>query len=295
MLNKNNTWFALIVAIFLMLISSLLALYLLEYIIPFSRNTKWMENWTKAYYEANKWIEDVLYNMKWEDPYFETWNIITPSSIWYNYSLQSTWNTIPIALDWTSEFDTNFNKISISNPVQLLLKWPIDWDQVRFYFKVPHFDDTNSVAIAFTWWNDPIINWQLSSENNTLNASWSHIRFSDINSSSWALSKIINFDSIRTWVTLSWSELSIAQFYTNENCSLSWCSFKLSVVNELKTLDDRKIPYLEYQINFWTNPNIANYYSIIRTSWKSTWYRKDLKLYIPQQTTIEAFDFTVFQ
>jgi len=298
MTDNNKKAFSLIIAMFLMIITSLLAMYLLEYIIPFSRNTKWMENWTKAYYEANKWIEDVLFSMKDKDPYFETGKTIPDKALWYYYSLTSTWNTIPLPWDWNSEFSTNYNKISISNPVQLYLKWNIDWDDVNFYFKVPHFDDSVINPISFSGWTMPIINWQLSSWNDTLNSSWSQIQYGDINSSTWALTDTITFDSLRKWETLSWSEFSMEDFYINEDCSNTWCSLKLSIINELMTWDtpQQEIPYLEYKIEFlWTNPNIANYYSIIRTYWKSTWYRKDLKLYIPQQTTIEAFDFTVFQ
>lgn len=306
MLNNNKKAFSLVVAMFLMIVTSLLSLYLLEYIIPFSRNTKWMENWTKAYYQANKWIEDVLYSMKvnWNDPYYETWSTITSS--WYSYSLISTWVTIPIAWDWTSEFDEDYNKISISNPVQLLLKWNIDnFDKIKFYFKVPHFDESSNTPIDFIGWNTPIINWQLSSENDTLNAaSWSHILNSDINSSTWTINEI-NFDTFKEWETLWWTGLTMKAFFldTSNNCFSSWCILKLSIINELKTDDTppKKIPYLEYKIDFneagpWSLPlKVANYYAIIRTNWKSTWYRKDLKLYIPQQTTIEAFDFTVFQ
>lgn len=296
-MKNNKKAFSLVIAMFLMIITSLLALYLLEYIIPFSRNTKWMENWTKAYYEANKWIEEVLFSMKWEDPYFETWITNPSSASWYYYSLTSTWNTIPLLWEWTSEIDDNYNKISVSNPVQLLMKWNIDWDDVEFYFKVPHFDDSTTTPIVFSWWNNPIINWQLSSEIETLNSSWSQIQNSDVNNStaSWTDLHEISFDTNKKWFTLSWSELDMQNFYDAYNCEFSWCILKLSIVNELSSNDNRKIPYLEYKIVFpgWTN--IANYYSKISSYWKSTWYRKDLKLYIPQQTTIEAFDFTVFQ
>lgn len=295
MQNKNNKAFSLLIAMFLMVVMSLLSLYLLEYIIPFSRNTKWMENWTKAYYEANKWIEEVLYAMKWEDPYYETWITIPSTKLWHYYSLVSTWNTIPIAWDWNSEFDKDYNKISISNPVQLLIKWNINWNNVIIYFKVPHFDDSTSTPISLTWWTDPIVNWQLSSEVETLNATWSHIKYDEINPSIWVPSGLNPPFGSRDWFTLSWSIESISNFYANNNCLSSWCVLKLSVVNQLNTNNFEKVPYLEYKIVFGTNPSVANYYAKISTSWKSTWYRKDLKLYIPQQTTIEAFDFTVFQ
>ncbi len=296
MQNNNNKWFALIVAMFLMVITSLLALFLLEYIIPFARNTKWVENGTKAYYQANKAIEDVLYSMREEDAYFETGKIMPNTNSGYYYSLTSTWKTIPLLWDWTSEFDSDYNKISISNPVQLLLKWPITWDDVKFYFKVPHFNDSSSTPIEFTWSTAttiPIINWQLSSSGETLNSSWSQIMYSNINPSTWSLTEI-KFDTTREWYTLSWSIENFATFYSAENCENNWCILKLSIVNELLTNDSRKIPYLEYKIDF-DSTNVANYYAIINAHWKSTWYRKDLKLYIPQQTTIEAFDFTVFQ
>lgn len=294
MQNNNKKAFSLIIAMFLMIITSLLALYLLEYIIPFSRNTKWIENWTKAYYEANKWIEDVLFSMKDENAYFETWKTdIVWSSLGYYYNLTSTWNTIPISWDGTSEFDQDYNKISSSNQVQLLLKWNINWDNVNFYFKVPHFDDSTSTAIVFTWWTDPIVNWQLTSENEVLNSSWSQIKNSDINSSNWVITGTGLSSS--AWYTLAWSWKTFSGFYSDENCDNSWCILKLSVINKLFTDNSKRIPYLEYKINFWINPSVANYYAIIRSSWKSTWYKKNLKLYIPQQTTIQAFDFTVFQ
>lgn len=300
MINNNNKAFSLLIAMFLMVVMSLLSLYLLEYIIPFSRNTKWMENWTKAYYEANKWIEEVLFSMKWEDPYYETWITIPNTKLWHYYSLVSTWNTIPIAWDWNSEFDKDYNKISISNPVQLLLKWNIPlptWANVELYFKVPHFDDSTSLPISLTWSTDPIINWQLSSEVETLNATWSHIKYKEVNPSIWPINDLNPIFGNRDWFTLSWTIKSISNFYTdpNNNCVSSWCVLKLSVVNQLNTANSKKIPYLEYKIVFPSWINVANYYAKISTSWKSTWYRKDLKLYIPQQTTIEAFDFTVFQ
>lgn len=291
---KNKDWFSIIIAVFLMLITTLLAIYLLEYIIPFWKNVKWMENWTKAYYEANKWIEDVLFSMKDKDAYFENSKIMPTTSTWFSYNLIATWTTIPIIWNWNSEFDSNYNKISSSNPVQLLLKWSINWSNVEFYFKVPHFDDTTGSAISFSWWNSPIINWQLSSDTSTLNATWSYVVYNDVDNSTWSLTSI-SFNN-KYWFTLSWTIETFNYFYndTNNNCTSSWCILKLSVVNELKTNDWKKIPYLEYKITWFSTP-VANYYTKISASWKSTGYKKSLELDVPQQTTIEAFDFTVFQ
>lgn len=291
---QNKKAFSLIIAVFLMLLTSLLALYLLDYIIPFSKNIKWVENWTKAYYEASKAIEDILFDMRDEDAYYESSKNMPSTSTWYSFSLIATWTTIPIIWNWNSEYDIDYNKISLSNPVQLLLKWAINWDNVSFYFRVPHFDDSSSSPISFSWWSEPIINWQLSSETETLNASWSYIVYDEIDdSNSTPTARNFNW---RDWFILSWNIMTFSNFYNDSvnNCSVSWCTLKLSVVNDLKTDDWKKIPYLEYKIDFdWVS--VANYYAKITTSWKSTGYKKSLELDIPQQTTIEAFDFTVFQ
>jgi hypothetical protein len=42
---------------------SLLALFILEYIVPFSKNTKSIEQSVVAYYLADSGIEDALYFM----------------------------------------------------------------------------------------------------------------------------------------------------------------------------------------------------------------------------------------
>ncbi|NDK09046.1 hypothetical protein EOM39_07460, partial [Candidatus Gracilibacteria bacterium] len=226
------------------------------------------------------------------DPYFETGKTDTASKIGYYYSLSATGNTIPITGDGTSEYDPNYNKISISSPVQLLLTGTIDWNNVNLYFKVPKFDDSGSV-ILFTGGSDPIINWQLSSDIETLNSSGTQVMNNDICNSSGCTIGISLYNTLGS--TLAGTGKYFQDFYTDEKCSSSGCTLKLSIVNELLTSDNKKIPYLEYKIELPTGTNIANYYSIIRSSGKSTGYRKDLKLYIPQQTTIEAFDFTVFQ
>ena len=60
-----------------------------------------------------------------------------------------------------------------------------------------------------------------------------------------------------------------------------------------------QVPYLEWKIDFDNDNsginNVPLRYVIIDAAWKSYWFRKDLKIRIPQQSVIEAFDFTVFQ
>ena len=62
-MQKNNKWSSLLLAMWLVMITSLLAFAILEYIIPFSREIKWIENSANAYYQANSWIEEALYSV----------------------------------------------------------------------------------------------------------------------------------------------------------------------------------------------------------------------------------------
>jgi len=292
-MKKNSlNAFSLVIAIFLMLICNILAIYLLQYVIPFFKNTKWMEFWVASYYEAYSWIEDLLYNMKWNDAYYETWKTMPSSAVWYSYSLISTWNTIPSLWEWTSDYNSNYNAISINQPTQLLLKWTIDWAQTYFVFRVPNLDLSWSTAETLTWDTLPFINWKLSSNNDTLTSSWSYIFWSNINDSKSTSSLRLNN---RSWYLLNWTQQNFQTFYSNNNCALSWCTLKLYVLNNLETTDWTQIPYLEYKITFPAWIYVANYYAKVSASWKTTWYKKDIDFYVPQQTTIWAFDFTIFQ
>jgi hypothetical protein len=55
------------------------------------------------------------------------------------------------------------------------------------------------------------------------------------------------------------------------------------------------IPYLEYKIKLNDTYKIPLRYSRIKSYGKSYGFQKHLEVKVPQQTTNEAFDFTVFQ
>lgn len=306
MKKQNKKAFSLLLAIFIVFICTLLALYILDYIIPFWRNTKWMENWVKAYYQAYWWIEIALLERRksWNDPYFETWARNIVRSTWYYFSMISTWSSIPMPGEWNSDTDNNYNKISLKEPVQLVLKNALTWENVKFYFKVPNF----TWWLALTWGTEyNVINWQLSSNDDTLIAlSWSIIKWSEIYHSDFIWSETTNWTKIndRGWYKLSEEATRAAlsdrnpeafSIFYSDNCSgPSWCILKLSVVNKLESTNWNIIPYLDYKIT-WFNQNVANYYSVIKSSWVVYGYRRDLKVFVPQKTTVSAFDFTIFQ
>lgn len=292
-MKKNNVkWFSIVIVLWLIIIINLIVIWILWYIVPFSKDTKWIENSSKAYYQANSWIEDVLYEIKWESVWYSTTKTLWTSSEDYWYSVISSWTLLPQVWQWNSEYDKDFNKIWIWDAIQLEV-WNDDLDinNTDFVFKVPNFDWNDSTN-EFLAWTGAIVNWQLSSDDNTLNAYESQVMADWVCESNETSCEIQLYNS--QWRDLRGDSFTLWTFYNN-NCTWDSCILKLSIINSL-VLDDSNdtvIPYLEWKID--TNSPISLRYAVIETEWKSYWYKKALEIRIPQQTTNEAFDFTVFQ
>lgn len=295
----NKKWFSIVIVLLIVIIINLIAIWILSYIIPFSKDIKWIENSSKAYYEANSWIENVLYELKSTPVWYETWRTLNISSpIDYSYNVISTWTTLPPAWKWNSEYDSDWDIISTWNPIQLEIWYgKFDFNTTEFSFRVPDINWTDANIQTLSWTTDPIINWQISTSNNSINASWSYIKASDTCNSNQVFDNCkLNFSSYQ-WVDLSDNSTSnekILNFYTANCGTWSWCILKLSVINKLELNSNNLIiPYLEWQIkSIWSVPLR---YSLISSEWKSYWYKKELDIRVSQQTTSEAFDFTIFQ
>lgn len=154
--------------------------------IPFSQNTKWIENASRAYYYAYGWVEQALLGVKnrssltqeLSDPMWTT-------STWISYQTTSSWIVIPPYWMWNSDFNNQFDYISIWSPIQLEVwnKWTwlssYNWEDFEIWFKVPNF---TWWKIELSWGTMPIVNWMLSSDTDTLYAeSWSYFVADDIN------------------------------------------------------------------------------------------------------------------
>ncbi len=289
-MKKNKSAFSIVIAMWLVLIMTMLVLYILEYMIPYSKNVKWIENSSNAFYQAENSIEEWMLFFKNRTDFSEDSKDFLNNKVAYKYDTTSSWNTIPYNLEWNSDFDTSFNTISQWNPIQLKVwKWVnIDWynSDTEIFFNVPDLWSSSTLS----WSN--IINWQISSDtnNNTLNASWSFITASEINS----LVKINLYN--KPWIDLYWSGYTFDSYYT-ENCEWtnSWCTLKFSVINKLELINWTSVPYLEYKFNLFSNKPVPLRHSRIKSSGKSYGFQKHLEVKIPQQTTNEAFDFAVFQ
>gem|GEM_PF-2158693 len=90
--------------------------------------------------------------------------------------------------------------------------------------------------------------------------------------------------------------MSFREFFTN-NCKGNdkKCSLRIGVINTLYD-DTQKVtfPYLEYQIRNTGKP-LPDQYTHIRSIGQAGEFRRQLDLFIPQQTVPQAFDFTVIQ
>jgi len=294
-MKSNKKWFSIVMALWLVIFINLIAINIIDYIIPFSRDTKGIENSVVSYYQANTGIENALYYLKsenfvpWTENYFKTWTIVSTK-----YWIIASWSLLPPPFSWDSEYDSNWNKIAIWNPIQLEIWWDqVKFDEARFAFRIP--DLKNWTNITLDWTTLPVINWQISSDNNTLNAKDSYIISEDVCESNQDFDDCELDLSNFLWIDLNWAENDIETFYSN--CSIWKCILKLSIINKLELNDSNNtsVPYLEWQIDFGSNKTPPLRYSIIETEWKAYWYKKDLQIRVPQQTTNEAFDFTVFQ
>jgi len=296
-MKQNKKALSLVVAMWLTLVMALVAVYLLDYMFPFMKNTKWIERSVWAYYQADSAIEDALYSMKFHSSQldYEKHKDFTPwKRIDYKIDMTSSWYTLPPLEQWNSDFNKDFNIIKIWEPIQFEI-WhgTIDLDNFNLYFQVPdtNNDNTNSEKLLVKDKNGndiKYISWQISSRLNSLNAEDSQLTSNQINWSMISNLKDFNGRDLNDQI------ITVQNFYNNY-CAWtnSGCILKMSVINKLKLTNNEDIPYLEWKIESWTK--IPLRYRIIETAWRDFWFQKFLKVRIPQRTSNQAFDFTVFQ
>lgn len=304
-LQNSHQWFSIVLAMWITIVISMIAILILEFIIPFTRNVKSVENWSAAYYFAYSWIEDSLWELSQNDIWHNSWSLFWATSTWSQFNLVSMTSIIPPTWDGNSEYDEDWNRFDPNTPIQLQLNsTSINFDQTEFRFRVPNISGTWAKTLSGS--NDIIINWIFNwlnwSDPISLNASWTvnnihYIRVSDIDGI-----------GISIWwkegLTLDWISCNVNEFYNNNgSCLWEWITsdpvLKLSIVNKIQDTDGWMIPYLEYQIHFknwwWSDVPVPGRYSQIDTAGKSYGYKKSMDIKVPQLSTNQAFDFAVFQ
>lgn len=296
--NKNNKWFSIVLALWLALILSYTGIFLLDYMVPFSRNIVGIEHASKAYYESYGGIEDALYTLSQNPTGYTTW----PVSVWnYEYAIAGQWQVIPAVGTGNSPFDTNWNRLSQNEPIQLRVGQNRlssgGSDRIRLSIRVPNFDGAGDVLDNTP--NDDILLWQLSSSNESISTrDGEFITESDINAGITSESLWNSgVSSHGEWVLVDGTDRTFEWFYNNNsspcNNGLNECVLKISVINPLITNGGDTIPFIEYRIE--TDTLIPLRYAQLESDGSSQAYTKNIRVAFPQQTTSSAFDFTVFQ
>lgn len=292
-MKKNQSWSALLIGIFVTMIIVVIAVYLLEKIVPFSRDIKGVENGNISYYRANTALNEALLSMSGSNPGYETGSsaslYITGSGIIYKVTANGT--ILPQPGLWNSEYDKDWAILAPGKPIQLVLKSnsSINWTTGTYFtFRLPNLDKNSGTSETLSGWSVmPIINWLLSASGETLLSSGSQIMANEINNTSIIFSN-------RQWLTLSGSNSTFSSFYWGNCWGANICTLKLSLINPLLLSDKKTVaPYLEYQARF--NIPVPLQTAVIEAQGYAGGFRKDITRFIQQMTTNEALDFTVFQ
>ena len=280
---NNKEGFSIVLAIGLSLIFTLIALFVMEYIVPFSRSTSGIENATIAQYQSFWAIEQSLRTISQNEPWFgASSELLSWQPQGSRFQITGSWNLIPTVWTW-NWLDPNWNRISQTEPIQLLV-WENRISSLELRLRVPDFWGT--WTLWPTWM--PLVLWQLSSENQTLSASGWLILTNNIpfNGNIWG----------REWILISDNTSSTFwNFYTwLNNCNDVWreCVLRISLINKILQWST-ELPFLEYQIE--TNNSIPFQITQVETRGISFWFSRDYSVRVPQATTSAAFDFTVFQ
>lgn len=293
---KNNKWFSIVFAMGIVLTVSLTITYLLEYVMPYSKDTKWIEFSSNAFYQSSTAVEDALFyvanNNLWDEANDNLeiwWPLSITTDMWYD--IVARWDTIPPLGEWNSEYDPDWNRLKLWKPLQLEIGWD-SWDGWELRFRVPDTWVGNNIYLKSMTWG--IVWWQLSAIDDTLN-SWTWANRIQENILKTGYNSEFDVNS-KDWVTLENSISTFGTFY-GSHCSNTTdkCTLKISVINDLilNNANSTPIPYLEYRITWMDNAPLR--YTQVKATWYSNGFKKDIDIKIPQQTVNEAFDFTVFQ
>lgn len=306
-MKKNKKAVSLIIVMWIVLVTWLLAITIIELIIPFSRSVSGMENSSKAYYLANAWVEEAMLNIKknnenssnsiQENNKFNFWWNL--NSIFSERKLVVKWNEEPKSWEWDSEFSPDFNKISVWNPIQIDLSEVIATN-FKIQFKVPQI---NWVNYRLKENNEVYINWQVSNEDWFINSTDKVWTFRVAGAIWRRENTVFNWNLVNSsrevylsdfrWLNKDWNLVLYWSLWCNRTKK---CILKFSVANELKWVFNGRevnLPYLEWKITAQTPYKLR--YSTIESTWKSNNFVKKLEVKVPQATVNEAFDFTVFQ
>ena len=292
---------ALLVGLIIVVLLTILTVSFLEKVLGLGRTSGGIGNSAQAYTIATGLIEEQLMNasMTREAP----WNIATRSdtytATWRTLTAYTGSDSIPGTGKWNSEFDKDWNIISMGEPVQIVIPAGVDWNSVYFRFRVANIPWSSNTGSAS---NSGIILWTFWSSWTTLYAS------GDTQVFRWTTDIWIwiwnRFIAAFNGLTNTGSSFTFAWFYadatswvwnTGTKCTGFQCTLKLSMLRPFLTTGGQLFSFLEYQIEFPTGTRVPSQYMIIDSNASIYGYIRSRQVRIPQITSNTATDFAVLQ
>ena len=291
---------AILISLIILTLLTIVTTVFLEKVFHFSQSSEWIESSNVAYYSAVGLVEEQL--MDPNVTKYTPWNIASTGAITNNFGagreliVDTGSSIVPRTWKGNSAFDSDYNIISLGEPLQLVIPNGINWNDVYFEFRVPKISSEwtgTSLSMDNSW----VILWTIGYTGASLFASgeteifrWVHL---NTNTNQFA-----SFNG----TTNTGSSATITDFYTNTNylwvnganCGWYACTLKLSLIRPIFLADWRVLPFLEYRINFW-GVSVTSQYMTLESKAYAYRFLRSRTIKIPQITTNTALDFAVLQ
>jgi hypothetical protein len=294
---------ALIVWLIIVVLLTVLTTSFLEKILSLGKVSGGIGNSAQAYTLATGIIEEQLMDsaMTKETP----WNIATRSE----WSTTNTWRSltaatggtmIPAIWKWNSSFDSDWNIISLGEPVQIVIDSSVNWNNVDFYFRVPTIPGESTNTGSNNTWG--IILWTFGYSGASLYASGETNIFNMKDDIKNIPRKIDGYNGQTNTGTLAtfnqfWGSTIYWVWSNGAKCAWFQCTLKLSMIRPFLTDLWKTYSFLEYKIDFSTatSLSIPSQYMVIDSSAYVYGYLRSRQVRIPQITSNTATDFAVLQ
>ncbi|MBS9784464.1 hypothetical protein KGV55_03885, partial [Candidatus Gracilibacteria bacterium] len=279
---------------------------LAERIQRFARSSSGIEASTQAYFETNSAIEKQL--MKTTNLRSQPWTIQSASagtiSNGTGFYLQVSTGSVDIPKKGTGnspfDKDKNYNLITLSEPVQLVIPENVQWGDVNIEFRVPDLDgDGELEKSSNVSTKSGAVLWTFGSQSEILYASGETqiVTFGDITHKTDKASKKFKIGEKLGYLSSDASTgKKFSRFYNDlgDKCKDYKCTLKFSMIRRIPIAGDKELPFLEYKISF-DNITAPNRYMKLDSSAFVRGYLRSRHVEIPQITSNTALDFAVLQ
>ncbi len=286
----NTQGFSLVLALGMMIMMTSIALFILEFSVPFSRSVKWVEHAAKSFYQWYSALEHGLYDLERDIPQKEPSGDTSTvdEKTFFRYASEAVWSQIPISWWGNSEYDTDWNMISSSGWLSFFI--PANTftsinKKISFTFRVPDFDE-NGTSDSIKSGEKEVLLFQLSSSSDSISSK--NLLSTDYSGNIFSLQGLMQGETLSNN-----SNTDFSTFY-NAHCINADCVLRVAIVQKLIGGSQGQIlPYLEWQLN--SSKDMPTGVTTIYAEGHSYGYRKNLALPYSQKSTNAAFDFVVLQ